>query len=1082
LFYEPTAIASRELIRNWVCQLLNYITIASPDREYLDEITASEIADLAYLEATPLAEAIAAHALYPPEIEQAEAQSGYGANSSMEVTFPIVIEDEHWGYEVVMRAGRPSVVGIGRGGIFPSNKPAAVPPSEMLSPRIKGAQYRLQEEQGGRRLIALAGPLEVLRRAIKGEVREPNGSAVERFALEASSKTYAYADDKGRIFMQEGEGGLEPLDSVPTKIKGFYVRQERNKCAFELKVSWEQRQPGEALMKVGLYIAPSEAQGHHSTSRDKSLSALVLPHVQVRLRGASAAFPRQQYAESKRHYLALSDEERHEEANHKLYQVRQSGCIATCDPTDTSRVTLTTFGIFDTPREIPVPGPEVSSVAAGPDALLSFLPEYSERTEQFVRQHWDVICSVLLAAAEAFKVSRFHQFQWDAITTGIQLKAEGRDDTTTIVRAPTGAGKTVVFMVNAAIASLCGKERSTSVLLFPTRLLNEDMFRRLTAFIYGLRKRMPSLNVAGGILMGTYDELYKLVNQPKEGEVMFHYGTCPACDKQGRLIALPSGPDSKLLPTCEKCGYSITYMFDPYQVLERLPDIVIATPDKLFSVATSEPQEAYRYALLGAPYRRCQECGRAHAEAGLQLRAKAGKVPCNQVFKGSTCTGTFAGPLLIKPIRYMGFDEVHSWYGETATYLSTFLATLEAMQRVLSGQSDLSIRYETATATIANERALLEAITRRGGDSGEIIAIPADGQVSSYFSIEDDSIRHRVLLTLPARVTSRQATLIAILNSYRHLHGPCPDLKERLKKIVPPDQLDAWDFILGYVFKKQDGSDLRRALRNFYQNSYNESLNIQFLSGSSPKNQIIKYIDQARSGEVDILIANLVLSLGINFTDLNHMFMFGVPRSFTEYAQIVGRLGRGKASGHANILLLPYWPRDTYLYRHFHAVFSDVAGYYDVLPVRSTNLHCSEEIFGNIFKGIVSAYCMKKGEWTHRNGVLRALEGKEARVLGGIARLLCDDETLKSDTESIVRRKYPTLKAVIQSPNSEFLAPMMKQRGWLLTGLRAHSENTIRIVCADQQLLERISASLVALPAADEVDETDTDPSAEEQE
>lgn len=97
-------------------------------------------------------------------------------------------------------------------------------------------------------------------------------------------------------------------------------------------------------------------------------------------------------------------------------------------------------------------------------------------------------------------------------------------DPVTVVRAPTGGGKTIVFFVNAAMSSLCGPERSTSILMFPTRLVNDDMFRRLIACVAKLRANLPNEDVTGGILMGTSDPLYKLLLEPQPGEPMYHYG------------------------------------------------------------------------------------------------------------------------------------------------------------------------------------------------------------------------------------------------------------------------------------------------------------------------------------------------------------------------------------------------------------------------------------------------------------------------------------------------------------------------------------------------------------------------------
>src|SRR5713226_10409683 len=100
------------------------------------------------------------------------------------------------------------------------------------------------------------------------------------------------------------------------------------------------------------------------------------------------------------------------------------------------------------------------------------------------------------------------------------------------------------------------------------------------------------------------------------------------------------------------------------------------------------------------------------------------------------------------------------------------------------------------------------------------------------------------------------------------------------------------------------------------------------------------------------------------------MVMLGVPRSFTQYVQTAGRTGRGRAPRHVSVILQSYYPRDVYLYRHFHAVLSDISGYYDVLPVRSTNLYCAEQVFGNVAKAILSAICMRPS----RDGSMLSLD------------------------------------------------------------------------------------------------------------
>lgn len=1044
MFYRPSA--SRDLLDEWVREVLEGITPVSDNRAPLDALAAAEILDLAYLEGGELADATAAHALYPVSLEQDEAYRVFGVTSSMEATFPVRIEEARWGYTIELRAGLPSMLAVGEGGQYPRVNPNTSPPAGIISPRIGGTRFSIQEP-GGSRLLTLAGPLEKVDQNFPHDVQDESDIFTKEISFPSTEYTYAYVDENGKIHNRSGKGGLLPLKDVPRRIKSFYLRQRRVACHLSLEVSCKRVGPDQALMRVTL----KNVSGSADDAKDTYLSAVVLPHLRVSLSGARALFPAQQYANAKKLLIGISPEEMRYEAEQRLYQVKQSGCIATLDPRDSSRVWMTTFGVFDTPLEIPVPGPSVKEVTRSPESLIRNLHQTEERIVSFVKSNWRIIRSILLAASQAFRVERFHRFQWEAIAKGIELEATGRQRVVTIIRAPTGTGKTVVFMVNAAISSLCGDQPSTATLLFPTRILNEDMFRRLTAFVYHMRENMPERGVTGGILIGTSDSLYKLLLSPSEGDIMYHYGACPACAAP-RLVARPSGAEGKLLPACPDCGHVVDYMYDPRDSKVYLPDLLIATPDKLFREATYESYENYRYGLFGAPVRRCTTCSRAYPDAGFKLQPA--KTVCQQVFpKGSACSGSFGEAAIAKPIKYIGFDEVHSLYGETATYLSVFLATLEAMQRVLSGQSKLDIRFEAATATIANETALLEAITRRYDSKGEILAIPASDKIEDYFSIEERTIRHRAIATMPSRVHSQRAFLRALLNMYLHLRERGSDLKDELRRVWPNP--DDWDFLLGYVFRKQEGYDLRRALNDFYHNRFGGVLEIEFLSGEAPKNQISRILQRALDGELDILLANMVISLGIDIHGLNHMLMYGVPQGFTEYAQTSGRTGRGTSPGLISIVLRQSSSRDVYLYRHFHAVLSDVAGYYDILPVRSTNLHCSEEIFGNVLKALVSAMCMRKTEWAHPDGVRRVLAKSEDRLRQGISRLLCDDPDLKGETQKLVNDQYQRLMGDFQS-QGKFLGEFMdlSERQWLLGNLRSNSAKRVKVTCQDQILLE----------------------------
>jgi Helicase conserved C-terminal domain len=255
-------------------------------------------------------------------------------------------------------------------------------------------------------------------------------------------------------------------------------------------------------------------------------------------------------------------------------------------------------------------------------------------------------------------------------------------------------------------------------------------------------------------------------------------------------------------------------------------------------------------------------------------------------------------------------------------------------------------------------------------------------------------------------------------------------------------------------------------------------LTVEFLSGEAPKDQISRIVQQALSGGIDVLLANLVISLGVDIHDLNNMVMLGVPRSFTEYVQTAGRTGRGATPGHVHVVLQPFYPRDAYMYRHFHAILSDVAGYYDVLPVRSTNLFCASEMFGNVAKALLSALCMnpKAPQWTNSRGIRNIMASMDGRIQAAITSILCDDPTLTNEIRSMVDVRLSRLLEDLYRSN-EFLSTAIRDSDtpWLIYSLRGKTGASVNVRCMDQLLAERLAATASSEVASQEEIITDAE-------
>jgi hypothetical protein len=216
MFYKPST--SRVVLGQWVAEILDSITPVNEDRATLDAITSAEILDLAYLEGGSLKSAVAAHALFPTYVEQEEAQWGNGTASVMEAIFPIEIDEEDWGFEIYLRAGRPSMLGIGRGAIFPRGAAVGLLPGEMVEPNIGGTRYMLREPNGNR-LQTLAGPMIKIERSFEHIVKEPTGKRTMPVNFRDSISTYAYLDQNDNLQSQQLNGELHPLRGVPERIR-----------------------------------------------------------------------------------------------------------------------------------------------------------------------------------------------------------------------------------------------------------------------------------------------------------------------------------------------------------------------------------------------------------------------------------------------------------------------------------------------------------------------------------------------------------------------------------------------------------------------------------------------------------------------------------------------------------------------------------------------------------------------------------------------------------------------------------------------------------------------------------------------
>jgi len=790
----------------------------------------------------------------------------------------------------------------------------------------------------------------------------------------------------------------------------------------------------------GVFEITVRLSNHAQTARRRALphttllKSIIFPQLYITTSGAQHILGPQQHEECLNQVrsgtLQLLE---HEQFISDL--TTQTNCVLTRSTKSLDTVVVTPFGVYDTIRVNPIPGPEFSTICRDIDSFVSS-STLSETAIQYIRSssyRSACLLAVIKALQRAFTgpsgaPKYLYKYQWKAIQNRIDLLASGSSSSkTTVIRAPTGAGKTFVFFANAAIHYLLTGQRA--VMTFPTRILNEDMFKRLTRFVYALREEMEVANpdlvdrINGGILIGTSDPSYQAIVNPIEGQMMVQYDGCPRCQEEGKhKKVICREINGRLVGVCEDetCQHIITYMAGPRDTGDRLPALTIATPDKLFYEATISRWLNYSLRFFGAPCIRCT-CG-----YHISLLMKHGQISdtvkcpkCGQIIdkEEAAKAGPKVLPKMVKsPPLYFVLDEVHSLYGITATLISYFFSLLREMARSFGAEYEPT--FETGTATIANEQKLIEAMTHQ-----EMMAFPDNEEYFDYFTVLADRVRYRSVMFMPVGKANRSTITNSILSGHR-ANRPGGELA----KSVGRQTGGAYDFLLAYIPRKANGyivtNEIRRVL---------DDKSITFLSGDAPTDRLVTILQDVLEGQTNLLLANMVVSLGIDIPRLNNMLMLGIPKSMTEMVQTVGRTGRGEHPGHVVIHLQPSIPRDEFVYRHFHRVMGDVTGYFDSKPVAPVNTYVADLVFVNVLHALLSTRLKEHYLNCYRDSPGKWLTMNHRSFLGRVIKQILGRGATKDLQREVARAIQPGLRDAMFELST-------KRRGFLSDWARNHPE------------------------------------------
>lgn len=886
---------------------------------------------------------------------------------------------------------------------------------------------------------------------------------IKLYDEEEESVVTAAIDDQGEI--------EEPvaIDSYKQSSKrAAYITLKRGglETAIEVDVEDSTAYPDCVRVRVRLINRGGSSISNSYRLQEKAQS-LFNPFLQLEFSESNIKFPSQQHADAISDAVEGRDEVSQQDREGFEAVYTQVNGTLTQSVIDSEAFLLTTYGVYDYLREVPKEAYSITKLIDSTEALVQHFDGLSEEEQSIVKDSDELLelaRKVLAAVPAGFDLSTddsLYAFQWEAIQQRLAILATDAQETT-VLKAPTGSGKTLPFLVNAALTALYQDTRV--VLAFPTRLLNEDMSKRVMRFTYALRTTLNRDDITAGLLVGQSDPLYGSLSEIDEGDSLAQYDRCPACGERGEIVA--SKPANRVIGHCEACDHDIDYVYHPREAISYLPTFTVATPDKLFYEATVRGYESQPYGkfpFFGGTYLSCQKCGAAASVMNPRSDTKSITCPeCRADIPHRESDYEYS------PIGHWVFDEVHSLHDLTGTILSIFLELPNLLYSKIQDHDYHADGYcfeptfETGTATIGNETELLSAVTRT--DESNIRSIPETEDYREFFSVDENSTRYRVLAILPVGTSNRQSVRRALLGAYEATHHDDDYRSELQTSLDSADRggtISAYEFLLGYVYKKSDGRALQTSIGDDSSERLSESLSPPFLSGNTSSGEMSKLFEQAQEGELSMLLANLVVSLGVDIENLNQMIMLGAPKQMTEQVQTAGRTGRGDVPGHVTIHLLPSNPRDVYLYTNFHRVMSDIEGYYETYPIQSTNAHAAELLLPNLLKAVLAGLSYEEFALTTHTAA-RALSNntRNQEIQADLLRLLRTENT----DQALVQEIYDTISDALGSyahewgrlDDSQYLSQWFQNQSEMMYSLRKSSSRHVDVSIEEDSVLDEI--------------------------
>src|SRR3989344_1760388 len=469
--------------------------------------------------------------------------------------------------------------------------------------------------------------------------------------------------------------------------------------------------------------------------------------------------------------------------------------------------------------------------------------------------------------------SLFYKYQEEGISE-IAKELKDKNGIVNIISVRTAGGKTETFavpLINFCYQNL-DKKGVKSLIFYPTKALANDQASRIFNTLYFLNKELKKQNKRP-ITMGIYHgDIKKTFNEEKEVWVPFK---CPNPECGAPLVFEERGNQN--IPKCSKCGEVLDYLvLTRYEIHSRLPDILITNQDTLHYTLMKHPQN---HSIFGRKINYCEECGESFIS----------KKVCPDCHKPLIPIEPECSPEMII------LDEIHMLGGAFGINTSLFLKRLVNIIKKYSNSEFYKPTFIGATATINNPREFGSKLF----NNPNVNMIPADkgGAYKTELDSKEDFIKREHLFILPRAFNSADTLSFGMHFILKYF----------------AENLEEKPSVLGFCESIKDNRTLIKLTRSRKPKINGKNIEIGGHTSQFDRNYRAEIEKKFTRKEIDVLYATSTLEVGVDFDDINVLLLHGVPYSFNDYLQRIGRSGRKQDA--AVITTLRKWsPLDYYYF------------------------------------------------------------------------------------------------------------------------------------------------------------------------